>query len=131
MPSVPASMRQAVIVAPDRLEVRDAPVPRLKGDGEILVRTLASGICSGDLMPWYLAKKVGTVLGHEVVGRAVEVGAGVQGIVVDDLVFMHHHAPCGVCEECRRGAHVHCLTWKRSHLDPGGMAGWIRVPGDN
>jgi len=131
MPSVPASMRQAVIVAPDRLEVRTAPLPHLQGDGEILVRTLASGICSGDLMPWYLARKVGTVLGHEVVGRAVEVGAGVQGIAVGDVVFMHHHAPCGICEDCRRGAPVHCLTWKRSHLDPGGMAGWIRVPGDN
>src|SRR5712672_1229830 len=104
MPSVPASMRQAVIVAPDRLEVRDAPLPHLQGDGEILVRTAACGICSGDLMPWYLAKKVGTVLGHEVVGRAAEVGSAVKHVRAGDLVFLHHHAPCLNCDECRRGA---------------------------
>src|SRR5207248_2088925 len=50
-----ARMRQAVIVAPDRFEVREAPRPALRGPGEVLVRTAACGICSGDLMPWYLA----------------------------------------------------------------------------
>ena len=30
-----------------------------------------------------------------------------------------------------RGDHVHCPTWKRSHIDPGGMAEWIRVPAVN
>ena len=61
-------MRQAVITAPTRFEVVTAPKPRLQEPGEILLRTAACGICSGDLMPWYLEKKVGAVLGHEVVG---------------------------------------------------------------
>lgn len=123
------SMRQAVIVAPDRFEVRSAPRPTV-GEGEVLLRTLACGICSGDLMPWYLAKKVGTVLGHEPVGRAVEVGRGVEHIKPGDLVFAHHHAPCLTCSECERGAYVHCPTWKRTALDPGGMAEYIRVPAE-
>lgn len=120
-------MLQAVIVAPDRFEVRSVPRPVI-GDGEVLLRTIACGICSGDLMPWYLAKKVGTVLGHEPVGRAVEVGRGVGHIKPGDLVFAHHHAPCLDCDECMRGAYVHCATWKRTALDPGGMAEYIRVP---
>ncbi len=124
------SMRQAVIVAPDRFEVREVPRPALRGDGEVLVRTLACGICSGDLMPWYLAKKVGTVLGHEPVGVAVEVGRAVEHIRPNDLVFVHHHAPCLECGECKRGAHVHCATWRRTALDPGGMAEYIRVPAE-
>jgi L-iditol 2-dehydrogenase len=124
-------MRQAVIVGPDRFEVRTAPRPRLQGEEEILVRTAACGICSGDLMPWYLAKKVGTVLGHEVVGRAEEVGPAVRHVRAGDLVFLHHHAPCLSCPECARGAHVHCPTWKASRLDPGGMAEWVRVPAAN
>jgi L-iditol 2-dehydrogenase len=122
-------MLQAVIVAPDRFEVRSARRP-LIGDGEVLLRTAACGICSGDLMPWYLAKKVGTVLGHEPVGRAVEVGRGVGNLKRGDLVFAHHHAPCLHCDECSRGAHVHCATWKRTALDPGGMAEYIRVPAE-
>ena len=124
------TMRQAVIVAPDRLKVREAPRPALRGDGEVLLRTLACGICSGDLMPWYLAKKVGTVLGHEPVGVAVEVGRDVEHIRPNDLVFVHHHAPCGRCPACDRGAPVHCPTWKRTGLDPGGMADYIRVPAE-
>jgi L-iditol 2-dehydrogenase len=121
-------MRQAVIVAPDRFEVHDAPHPVLVGDGEVLIRTAVCGICSGDLMPWYLARKVGTVLGHEPAGRAVEVGRAVTHIRPGDLVFVHHHAPCLACDECNRGAHVHCPAWKASKLDPGGMAEYIRVP---
>jgi L-iditol 2-dehydrogenase len=124
-------MRQAVIVAADRFEVRTAPVPRLQGDGEILVAAAACGICSGDLMPWYLTKKVGSVLGHEVAGRAVEVGAAVRHVAPGDLVFLHHHAPCGDCPDCRRGAFVHCPAWRSSRLDPGGMADFIRVPAEN
>jgi L-iditol 2-dehydrogenase len=127
-------MRQAVIVGPDRFEVVRASMPRLQNDQEILVQTVLSGICSGDLMPWYLEKKIGTVLGHEVVGRAIQVGKGVkQHIRPGDLVFMHHHAPCLTCDcaDCKRGAFVHCPTWRSSRLDPGGMADFIRVPAEN
>lgn len=124
-------MRQAVITAPDRLAVASAPVPQLQVPGEILVRTAACGICSGDLMPWYLEKKIGTVLGHEVVGWAAEVGGGVARVRAGDLVFFHHHAPCLHCDDCSRGAFVHCPTWRQSRLDPGGMADWIRVPEAN
>src|SRR5262249_21799725 len=130
-PTQARNMRQALITAPDRFEVVETPVPRLKGDGEVLVRTAACGICSGDLMPWYLEKKVGTVLGHEVVGWAVEIGKEVTHIRRGDLIFLHHHAPCFDCPECRRGAFVHCPTWRSSRLEPGGMAEWIRVPAEN
>jgi L-iditol 2-dehydrogenase len=125
------TMRQAVIVTPERFDVTTAPRPALQGDGDVLLRTAACGICSGDLMPWYLAKKVGTVLGHEVVGWAAEVGTAVNHIRRGDLIFTHHHAPCLDCPECARGAFVHCRTWKSSHLDPGGMAEWVRVPAVN
>jgi L-iditol 2-dehydrogenase len=121
-------MRQAVIVAPDRFEVRTAPRPALHSNGDVVVRTAACGICSGDLMPWYLARKVGTVLGHEVVGWAEQVGSNVTHVRPGDLVFLHHHAPCLHCADCLREEYVHCLSWRNSQLDPGGMAEWVRVP---
>src|SRR5262245_13913890 len=128
---VQASMRQAIIATPERFEVATANRPTLLGPGEVLLRTAACGICSGDLMPWYLEKKVGTVLGHEVVGSAAEVGPEVEHIRPGDLVFAHHHAPCLACDDCRRKRFVHCATWRSSRLDPGGMAEWIRVPAVN
>src|SRR5262245_60301293 len=105
-------MRQARIAGPTSFEVVTAPVPRLRGPGEILVRTAVAGICSGDLMPWYLAKKAGTVLGHEVVGWAVEVGPEVKHVRPGALVFLHHRAPCLDCPACARGDHVHCPAWR-------------------
>jgi L-iditol 2-dehydrogenase len=126
-----AMMRQAVIVTPERFEVRTSARPILRDPGDVLIRTAACGICSGDLMPWYLAKKVGSVLGHEMVGWAVEVGATAPAIQPGDLVFFHHHAPCLDCDECSRGAHVHCPTWRASHVEPGGMAEWVRIPAVN
>jgi L-iditol 2-dehydrogenase len=121
-------MQEARIVRADQFEVVAAPRPRLRGPAELLVRTAACGICSGDLMPWYLEKKVGGVLGHEVVGWAVEVGSAIPQVRPGDLVFLHHHAPCRQCPCCARGDFVHCPTWRGSQLDPGGMAEFIRVP---
>src|SRR6266581_868654 len=74
------SMWQAKIVTPTTFVTETVPRPRLQGPEEVLLRTAVSGICSGDLMPWYLQKKVGTVLGHEVVGYAAEVGSAVRHI---------------------------------------------------
>lgn len=124
-------MRAAMIVSPTRFSVAVMARPRLLGPDEIVLRTAACGICSGDLMPWYLEKKVGGVLGHEVCGWAAEVGSRVRRIHVGDLVFAHHHAPCLDCDDCRRGQFVHCPTWRSSRLEPGGMAEWVRVPGVN
>src|SRR5262245_44507025 len=125
-----ATMHQALIRAPDRFEVVAAPVPARDGEGEIVLRTAVCGICSGDLMPWYLQKKVGTVLGHEPAGWAVDVGRAVTHVRPGDLVFVHHHAPCLTCADCARGAHVHCRTWRQSKIDPGGTAEFIRVPAE-
>lgn len=124
-------MWQAKITTPTTFTLESVPRPRLQNSEEVLLRTAVSGICSGDLMPWYLQKKVGTVLGHEIVGHAVEVGSAVRHIRPGDLVFVHHHAPCLECEHCRRGQHVHCAAWRGSAIDPGGMAEYVRVPALN
>jgi L-iditol 2-dehydrogenase len=116
----------------DFLDVRieDQPVPII-GSGEALVRARACGICSGDVVPWYIRKKAPLVLGHEPVGEIVEVGPGVSGFRPGDRVFVHHHAPCFRCRACARGEFVQCPTWKQSHIDPGGMAEFFRVPAVN
>ncbi len=116
----------------DYLDVRieDEPIPR-PGPHEALVRTRACGICSGDVVPWYIRKKAPLVFGHEPVGEVVEVGAGVTHLEVGTRVFVHHHAPCLVCRACRRGEFVQCPTWRASEIVPGGMAEYFLVPATN
>jgi L-iditol 2-dehydrogenase len=112
------------------LSLQEAPVPQI-GPGEALVRVVSCGICTSDTLDWYLKKKSPLVLGHEPAGQIVELGAGVNHLAVGDRVFMHHHAPCLACRFCRRGRYVLCETWRKTKLDPGGMAEFVRVPETN
>jgi L-iditol 2-dehydrogenase len=110
--------------------VVEIPVPAI-GPGEALMRTRVSGICGSDLLGWYAARKAGQILGHEVAGELVAVGAGVETFAPGDRVVPHHHAPCLACDACRAGRYVHCAEWRASHLDPGGMAEYVRIPAGN
>ena len=111
-----------------RIEEIDAPEP---DEGEILVQTRACGICTGDIMGWYMERKAPLVFGHEPSGVVAAVGPGVAELSVGDRVFVHHHAPCGRCRHCNRGAYVHCKTWRSTGLRPGGMAEYFAVPAAN
>jgi L-iditol 2-dehydrogenase len=116
----------------DYLDVRieDEPIPR-PGRREALVRTSVCGICSGDVVPWYIRKKAPLVFGHEPAGEIVEVGAEVTHVRPGNRVFVHHHAPCLTCRACRRGEFVQCPTWRASKIVPGGMAEYFLIPETN
>jgi L-iditol 2-dehydrogenase len=101
------------------------------GPDDILVRASACGICSGDIMPWYIRRKAPLVLGHEPVGVVEEAGAAVRGFRPGERVFVHHHAPCFSCAACRRGEYVQCATWRASKITPGGMAEYFLVSAEN
>ena len=103
------------------IRVEETPRPEM-GAEDILVRARACGICSGDIMPWYIRRKAGAVLGHEPVGIVEETGSAVHAFKPGDRVFVHHHAPCFSCAACRRGEYVQCATWRASKIEPGGMS---------
>lgn len=112
------------------IRIEEQAVPAI-GAGEALVRARACGICSGDVVPWYIRKKAPLVFGHEPVGEIVAIGPEVEAFRPGQRVFVHHHAPCFRCRACARGEFVQCPTWKKSHIDPGGMAEFFRVPAIN
>jgi L-iditol 2-dehydrogenase len=112
------------------VSVVEAPEPSV-GPGEALLRTRVSGICGSDLLDWYVRRKAGSVLGHEVSGALVAVGPGVTAFARGDRVVPHHHAPCLACGDCAAGRYVHCAEWRASRLDPGGMAELVRIPAVN
>jgi len=121
------ALTRAAVYHPDgeiRLETRPLRPP---GPGEVLVRLRACGLCSGETMAWYMARKAPVPLGHEPVGEVAATGPGVE-LPEGTRVFVHHHAPCGACRACRRGDAVHCPTWRRTRLEPGGLADYTLVP---
>jgi L-iditol 2-dehydrogenase len=109
------------------IRIEDIPVPQI-GPRDALLKTKACGICSGDVMPWYIEKKAPLVLGHEPAGVIVETGKDVTSFKAGDRVFVHHHAPCFSCRYCKRGDYVQCETWKSTKLIPGGVSEYILIP---
>ncbi len=131
MSSIPKMMRAARFHSGGEVRVDEVPVPSCPPGG-LLVRSLACGLCSGELMGWYMERKATKgphVLGHEVVGIVVE--SEDERFPVGMQVSPHHHAPCFRCRFCERGAYVHCETWRKTRLNPGGMAEYFAVSKEN
>ena len=127
MPQYIIDMKVAKLYNYNDIRIEDIPVPPI-GPRDALLKTKACGICSGDVMPWYIEKKAPLVLGHEPAGEIIKVGEEVTSLKPGDRVFTHHHAPCFTCRYCSRGDYVQCETWKSTRLEPGGISEYIVIP---
>jgi L-iditol 2-dehydrogenase len=105
-------------------EIVDIPVPEI-GDGEILFKPMACGVCGSDVLGWNI-KGPGT-FGHEPAGYVVKVGKGVANVKEGDRVFIHHRVPCMTCHYCRRGHFTLCKDYKEYGFDPSAYAEFTRV----
>lgn len=115
--------RCAVYHAPRDIRIEERELPA-REPGGLLVETVACGLCTGEVMDWYMAKKAPFTPGHEIVARVIEG----DGIAPGTLIALHHHAACGQCPTCLRGDDVHCGQWRSSRLNPGGLSERIVVP---
>jgi threonine dehydrogenase-like Zn-dependent dehydrogenase len=90
------------------LIAREFPLPEKVEAGAALVRTEMAGICGTDVHLWKgeLPIKLPVILGHETVGRIVELGAGLerdwtgQPLKVGDRVTWNSTVSCGQCYYC-------------------------------
>lgn len=120
-------MKALIVPEADRLEVRDVPAPQI-GAYDALVRVEACGICNSTdhkliagTMGW--APPFPFVLGHESVGRVVEVGSRVRRFRVGDRVTRPiYRPPSGVPEEERYNAAMGGLAEYGVVRDAGAMA---------
>lgn len=86
--------------------------------GEVRVSTARGGICGSDLHYFNhggfgdVRLKEPMILGHEVSGYIAELGEGVEGLEVGDLVAVSPSRPCGACEYCQQGLQNHCLNMR-------------------
>jgi L-iditol 2-dehydrogenase len=123
-------LRVAKLYSFHDIRIEDIPIPHI-GPRDALIMTKACGICSGDVMPWYIGKKAPLILGHEPAGEIVETGAEVTSFRRGDRVFVHHHAPCLSCRYCKRKDYVQCALWRNTKIVPGGISEYIMIPRTN
>ena len=86
------------------LVLRDWDVPT-PGPGQIVVKTLACGVCHTDLHAargdWPLKPKLPFIPGHEAIGAVCAVGSGVTAVKEGDRVGVPWlYSACGHCEYC-------------------------------
>lgn len=108
--ATPAQSRQAVLVEPGRLELRDFTPPR-PGPGELLIRIRCALSCGTDLKTFRRGHplwKMPTPFGHEFSGVVEEAGAGVTAFKAGDEIMAAPTAPCGICFYCQHGQENLC-----------------------
>jgi alcohol dehydrogenase len=80
------------------------------GEGEVLVRVRAAGLCHSDLstINGDRPRQMPMVLGHEAAGEVVELGQGVRDLAVGDHVILVFVPSCGGCMPCQEGRPALC-----------------------
>jgi L-iditol 2-dehydrogenase len=105
-------VRAQVFHGPGDLRFEEMPAPE-PGPGEVLLRVEVALTCGTDVKTLrrghpVMIPKVPTPFGHEVCGVVAALGAGVDGVAVGDRVVAANSAPCGACDQCRRGRENLC-----------------------
>ncbi|MEL6227388.1 MAG: alcohol dehydrogenase catalytic domain-containing protein [Pseudomonadota bacterium] len=109
--------RAAVLVEQDRprpyqtskpIEVSDITLEP-PGEGEVLVKIGASGLCHSDLsvINGDRPRELPMVLGHECAGEVMETGDGVRDLKVGDRVIQ---VPVMICSEVNSECCCHCFS---------------------
>ena len=110
----------------DTVSITDEPIPVI-GEGEILVKLMACGICGTDVAKVYdsyFAKP--QKIGHELVATIVQSRA--SQFKAGQRVAVAHHAPDNGSHYSTRGSAPMDPVFKSSNIDPGGFSDFIRVP---
>lgn len=139
------------------LRCEEVPDPIIEAPRDAIVEVTSCAICGSDLHLWdglvpTMCK--GDVMGHEMMGRIVDVGTDAntagEGLKVGDRVVVPFTIVCGECEQCRKGNFSVCRRTNRnaalgdaffghhtagifgySHITggyAGGQAEYLRVP---
>lgn len=98
-------MKTLLYPAYDRMEIAEMPDPQA-GDGELLLRVSACGICGSELEAFRnrSPRRVPPlVLGHEFCGEVVDTGRGISNFKIGQRVVSHSLIGCGECVRCKRG----------------------------
>jgi len=119
------------------LRLEDVPEPEV-GINDVLIRVERTGICGTDVHIWdwddWARATVATplVIGHEFVGRIVEVGSNVSDFHPGDRVSGEGHMVCGRCRNCLAGRRHLCANAQAVGVQrPGAFTELISLPMTN
>lgn len=124
-------MKALVWHGPRQMTVEEVATPR-PGQGEVLLRPLAVGICGSELSGYLGENSLRVpplVMGHEFTGVVEEVGPDAAGLAPGDTVTVNPLIACWQCALCRQGLSNVCLHRRIVGIHcPGAFAERVLVP---
>lgn len=119
------------------LIMTEAPVPT-PGVNDVLIKIRKTSICGTDVHinkwdKWASQTiKPPLIIGHEYVGTVADVGAGVEGFELGQLVTGEGHIVCGHCRNCLAGRRHLCPNTKGVGVNrDGAFADYVTIPQSN
>src|SRR5690349_9703759 len=91
--------------------VEDVPDPRILNPHDAIVKITLTAICGSDLHLYggYIPSMLdGDILGHEFMGKVIEVGSAVEKLQVGDRIVVPFPIACGKCFCCQDGLYSLC-----------------------
>lgn len=128
------------------ISVETVPDPKIQQSTDAIIEVTTTAICGSDLHLYEVLvpfMHAGDILGHEPMGRVVEVGSAVKTIAAGDRVVVPFQISCSHCYMCERGLQTQCETTQVREQGtgaalfgyselygrvPGGQAQYLRVP---
>jgi L-iditol 2-dehydrogenase len=111
--NVDDTMRASVMTGVRNLVIEERPLPS-PSPHQVLVQVAAVGVCGSDVH-YYRHGRIGDfvvtepmILGHELSGRIVAVGDGVDTARVGQRVAVEPQHPCRRCKQCTAGRYNLC-----------------------
>ncbi len=111
---------------PIRVEEIDLAPP---GDGEVLVKVVAAGLCHSDLsvLNGSRPRPLPMVIGHEAAGIVKEVGSGITELKPGDHVVFVFVPSCGTCVPCGEGRPALCEPGAKANVAGTLLGGGQRI----
>jgi L-iditol 2-dehydrogenase len=124
-------MKALRFYAPEDVRLEDVPEPEC-GSDEVLLRVRNCSTCGTDVKIFHNGHQnlsPPRVIGHEIAGEVVTVGADVAGWQPGDRAQVIAAVPCGDCYECRKGWMAVCQNQtSMGYQYDGGFAEYMVVP---
>lgn len=113
-------MKALVFEGANKVALRTDVEVRDPGEGEVLIKIAASGLCHSDVsvVNGTINWPSPSVLGHEGAGVIAKVGTGVVDLVPGDHVIIHTLANCGRCAQCNSGFPTRCRRTLGNRTEP-------------
>jgi threonine dehydrogenase-like Zn-dependent dehydrogenase len=111
---------------------KDRPMPEIIHPNDAIIQVVRSCICGSDVHLYHGLvpdTRVGTIFGHEFVGKVVDIGPSVQNLKVGDIVLVPFNIGCGSCEYCKQGLFGNCNESNPMATACGGLFGFSHTTG--